>query len=43
LQHRLLLQHQHAAAAAASMRACLVAHVIDTMYQLIYSSPQTQA
>jgi hypothetical protein len=25
------------------MRACVVARVIDTMYQLIYSSAQTQA
>jgi hypothetical protein len=32
-----------AAAAAACMRACVVARVIDTMYQLIYSSAQTQA
>jgi hypothetical protein len=31
------------AAAAACMRACVVARVIDTMYQLIYSSAQTQA
>ena len=31
-----------AAAAAACMRACVVARVIDTMYQLIYSSAQTQ-
>jgi hypothetical protein len=30
-----------AAAAAACMRACVVARVIDTMYQLIYSSAQT--
>ena len=28
---------------AACMRACVVARVIDTMYQLIYSSAQTQA
>jgi hypothetical protein len=35
----------HAAAAVAAavcMRACVVARVIDTMYQLIYSSAQTQ-
>jgi hypothetical protein len=32
-----------AAAVAACMRACVVARVIDTMYQLIYSSAQTQA
>jgi hypothetical protein len=32
-----------AAAAAACMRACVAARVIDTMYQLIYSSAQTQA
>ena len=32
-----------AAAAAACMRACVVARVIDTMYLLIYSSAQTQA
>jgi hypothetical protein len=32
-----------AGSAAACMRACVVAHVIDTMYQLIYSSAQTQA
>ena len=32
-----------AAAAAACMRAFVVARVIDTMYQLIYSSAQTQA
>jgi hypothetical protein len=34
-----------AAAAAACMRACVVARVIDTMYhyQLIYSSAQTRA
>jgi hypothetical protein len=35
--------HGDAAAAAACMRACVVARVIDTMYQLIYSSAQTQA
>jgi hypothetical protein len=35
--------HATAAAAAACMRACVVARVIDTMYQLIYSSAQTQA
>jgi hypothetical protein len=29
-------------AAAACMRACVVARVIDTMYQLIYSTAQTQ-
>jgi hypothetical protein len=29
--------------AAACMRACAAARVIDTMYQLIYSSAQTQA
>ena len=28
---------------AACIRACVVARVIDTMYQLIYSSAQTQA
>ena len=36
----------HAAAAAAAamcMRACVVARVIDTVYQLIYSSAQTWA
>jgi hypothetical protein len=36
----------HAAAtdaAAACMRACVVARVIGTMYQLIYSSAQTRA
>jgi hypothetical protein len=27
----------------ACMRACVVARVIDTMYQLIHSSAQTQA
>jgi hypothetical protein len=32
-----------AAAAAACVRACVVARVTDTMYQLIYSSAQTQA
>jgi hypothetical protein len=32
-----------AAAAAACMRACEAARVIDTMYQLIYSSAQTRA
>jgi hypothetical protein len=32
-----------AAAAAACMRACVAARVIDTLYQLIYSSAQTQA
>jgi hypothetical protein len=32
-----------AAAVAACMRACVVARVIGTMYQLIYSSAQTQA
>jgi hypothetical protein len=32
-----------AAAAAACMRACVAVRVIDTMYQLIYSSAQTQA
>ena len=31
------------AAVAACMRACVVARVIDTMYQQIYSSAQTQA
>jgi hypothetical protein len=31
-----------ATAAAACMRACVVTRVIDTMYQLIYSSAQTQ-
>jgi hypothetical protein len=33
----------HAAAAAACMRAGAAACVIDTMYQLISSSAQTQA
>ena len=32
-----------AAADAACMRACVAARVIDTMYQLIYSSAQIQA
>jgi hypothetical protein len=32
-----------AAATAACMRASVVARVIDTMYQLIYSSAHTQA
>ena len=31
-----------AAAAAAYMRASVAAYVIDTVYQLIYSSAQTQ-
>jgi hypothetical protein len=30
-----------AAAAAVCMRACVVTRVIDTMYQLVYSSVQT--
>jgi hypothetical protein len=32
-----------AAAAAACMRACAAARVIDTVYQLIYNSAQTQS
>jgi hypothetical protein len=32
-----------AAAAVACMRPYVAAHVIDTMYELIYSSAQTQA
>jgi hypothetical protein len=32
-----------AVAAAACMRACVVARVVDTMYQPIYSSAQTRA
>ena len=32
-----------AAAAATCMRACVAARVIDTIYQLIYSSAQTRA
>jgi hypothetical protein len=31
------------AAAAACMRVCVVARVIGTMYQLIYSSAETRA
>jgi hypothetical protein len=43
-RHAWMLLHAVAAAAAAAcMRACAAAHVIDTMYQLIYSSAQTQA
>jgi hypothetical protein len=32
-----------AATAAACMLACVIARVTDTMYQMIYSSAQTQA
>jgi hypothetical protein len=39
----MLLHAAAAAAAAACMRAYAAARVIDTMYQLIYSSAQTQA
>jgi hypothetical protein len=38
-----MLIQQLLAAAAACMRARVVARVIDTMYQLIYSSAQTRA
>jgi hypothetical protein len=36
-----LMQHAPAAAAAAYMRASVAACVIDTVYQMIYSSAQT--
>ena len=39
LQQLLLVKE---VAAAACMRACVAARVIDTMYQLIYSSAQTR-
>ena len=39
----MLLHAATAAAATACMRACVAARVIDTVYQLIYSSAQTQA
>ena len=39
----MLMQQQLLKAAAAYMRACVVARVIGTMYQLIYSSAQTRA
>jgi hypothetical protein len=43
--HEPACMHAAAAAAAAAwgMRACVVARVVDTVYQLIYSSAQTQA